>query len=243
MDILRLLKIALLVAVTGALTTATVLMVTQGRVPATEVGPAPCLDGDVNGDSSLDIGDPIFLLGHLFGGGPAPIACAQTTPVTGLPDTGQATCFGGSGVIECATASCGGQDGAYDTGCSSVGRFVDNADGTVTDACTGLMWQQTSAANDMVWCDALAYCEALILSGYTDWRLPSVRELQSIVDYGTLLPAIDAVFGATGILYWSSTSYQDDPGGAAFFVGFDVGNVNTWPKSVGARVRAVRTAE
>jgi len=80
MDTLRLLKIALLVAATAALTTATVLMVTQARVPATAVGPTPCLDGDVNGDSSLDIGDPIFLLGHLFGGGPAPIACAQTTP-------------------------------------------------------------------------------------------------------------------------------------------------------------------
>src|SRR5262249_38123095 len=90
--------------------------------------------------------------------------------------------------------------------CPSEGRFVDNGDGTVTDHCTGLMWQK-EAADIRVgqWCDALAYCEDLSLAGHDDWRLPNVRELESIVDYGRIDPAIDPEFGASSSYYWSST--------------------------------------
>lgn len=103
--------------------------------------------------------------------------------------------------------------------------FVDNGDGTVTDYATGLMWQQADDGQTRDWIDALSYAENLELAGYDDWRLPNVKELQSIVDYSrapdvTGSAAIDPVFGCTEIVdpagnpgqypyYWSSTTHED----------------------------------
>lgn len=103
--------------------------------------------------------------------------------------------------------------------------YVDNADGTVTDEATSLMWAQSDDAVELDWEDALAYANSSVLGGYDDWRLPNVKELQSIVDY-TKSPsatdedavgaAIDDVFTSTPITneagdsdygyYWTSTS-------------------------------------
>ncbi len=80
-----------------------------------------------------------------------------------------------------------GEEGVY-----GVNDFVDNADGTVTDAATGRMWQQADDGTRREWAEALAYCEALDLGGHQDWYLPNSKELQSIVDYDkTDFPAID----------------------------------------------------
>lgn len=82
---LRLAKIAALVSVVVLLNAVTTLLFVQTRVPAgAQVGPSPCVTGDVNGDSILDVADPVYLLTHLFGMGPAPQACAQTSPATML---------------------------------------------------------------------------------------------------------------------------------------------------------------
>ena len=69
-------------------------------------------------------------------------------------------------------------------------RFVDNGNGTVSDTSTGLMWQQDTDRQTgnkyyvlMTWEEALLYCENLQLGGYTDWRLPTVKELRSLADY------------------------------------------------------------
>ncbi len=191
-------------------------------------------NGDVNGDGGRDIGDAVAILGWLFSGGPAPEPICLAPPmVMGLPDTGQTTCYDQLGaVVDCNTGSDAGQDGAYDTGCSSVGRFVNNLDGTVTDLCTGLMWQQDTAdangdglhdfADGLNWFNALAYCENLSMAGKSDWRLPSVRELESIVDYETSVLRIDPVFSASPSYYWSSTSWSAN-GQYAFFEPFDPG--------------------
>ena len=65
--------------------------------------------------------------------------------------------------------------------------FTDNGDDTVTDEATGLMWQQANGSEgsdlQFSWRDALGYCEDLSLAGHDDWRLPDVKELQSIVEY------------------------------------------------------------
>jgi len=75
---LRLAKIAALISAVILLNAVTTLLFVQSRVPAAaQVGPAACVDGDVNGDAGLNIGDPIYLLQHLFQGGPGPVACAQ----------------------------------------------------------------------------------------------------------------------------------------------------------------------
>ena len=76
---LRLAKIAALVSLVVLANAVTTLLFVQGRVPVSAQVGGPCVDGDVNGDSSLDLSDAIYTLQHLFEGGPAPIACAQTS--------------------------------------------------------------------------------------------------------------------------------------------------------------------
>ena len=111
--------------------------------------------------------------------------------------------------------------------------FHDNSDGTITDRATGLMWSKADSAKAMNWQDALAWVQqnnAGKLHGHDDWRLPSVKELQSIVDYSrspdtTHSPAIDPVFACTQITneggkpdwpcYWSATTHSGFLGGAA----------------------------
>ena len=93
-------------------------------------------------------------------------------------------------------------------GGKKAGGFMDNDDGTVTDTATGLMWQQ-GAPSSMTWEAALTYADGLALAGFNDWRLPTITELQSIVDFSRASPAIDTNwFPGTGVsYYWSSTTY------------------------------------
>lgn len=103
-----------------------------------------------------------------------------------------------------------GEEGVY-----GINDFVDNADGTVTDDASGLMWQQSDDGTRREWAEALAYCEALDLAGYDDWTLPNSKELQSIVDYDrTGFPAIDedylTITEASDTLdFWTSTTFGD----------------------------------
>jgi hypothetical protein len=209
-------------------------------------GDVPVGNGDVNGDGLIDISDAIYLLTNLFTGGPAvkPIECPPAPPTGALPDTGQTKCYALAGrEIPCDSETCPGQDGSYSKGCPSEGRFVDNLDGTVTDHCTGLMWQKDTAdvngdgqigdSDQIQWCSALAYCENLRFGGgvraWDDWRLPNVRELQSIVDYGRAAtfggPSIDPVFGSVSTAYLSSTIYAGDVSDV-WVVNFYDGGVN-----------------
>jgi hypothetical protein len=64
----------------------------------------------------------------------------------GLPATGQTTCYDDLGAeIPCDDPRFPGQDGFHQAGCRPEDRFIDHGDGTVTDLCTGLMWQQDTA--------------------------------------------------------------------------------------------------
>jgi hypothetical protein len=216
-------------------------------------------NGDVNADGSVDLSDAVTILGNLFLGNPAELVplCAPPPAASGLPDTGQRTCYDEVGATsrgECFKLSCPGQDASYATGCPSQGRSVDNGDETVTDTCTGLMWQQntgdvrgdgrTDPADSVDWCDALSYCQNLSFAGHDDWRLPNVRELQSIVDYGRGNPSIDPVFsfGFSDLVggFWSSTSHAGTPVGA-WFVSFFHGGVEPINKTQELFVRAVRS--
>ena len=115
--------------------------------------------------------------------------------------------------------------------------FADNGDGTVTDHATGLTWQQSDDGKGRFWEEALADCEALTLGAQDDWRLPSIKELQGIVDYTrspdtTGSAAIDPIFAATETTdpegqpnfgyYWSGTTHLDglDLGSYAAYVAF-----------------------
>ncbi len=91
----------------------------------------------------------------------------------------------------------------------AVNEFVDNGDGTVSDIATGLMWMQADSGEGKDWENALASAENLEQAGYSDWRLPNVKELQSIVDYSGVYPAIDANFFQVtdaDAYFWTSTS-------------------------------------
>lgn len=74
-----------------------------------------------------------------------------------------------------------GQDANYLRGSEMV--FKDNGDGTVSDPNTGLMWQQSPPVEGMTWYEAKEYCENLEFGGYSDWRLPTLKELFSISNF------------------------------------------------------------
>ena len=121
-------------------------------------------------------------------------------------------------------------------------RFIDNGDGTVTDTKTGLMWEKEGCKKSLIWNDAIASCNTLNLiksRGYNDWRLPTIEELFSIVDYSRHDPAIDPVFECKSYGYWSSTTSAALPS-YAWFVNFYSGYVNHFDKAYNYYVRAVR---
>jgi hypothetical protein len=131
-----------------------------------------------------------------------------------------------------------------------TGRFVNNGNGTITDTATGLMWQQATggpfgAPQNMIWEDAIAYCEGLSLAGRTDWRLPNRNELQSLVSYSLSYPAINTTYfpdtycsGGAG-RYWSSTTYVGSTI-SAWTVDFCGGYIESITKTGTYYVRAVR---
>jgi hypothetical protein len=94
-------------------------------------------------------------------------------------------------------------------------NFTDNGNGTVTENNTGLTWQQ-GEPGAMTWVSALSYCEGLSLGDHSDWRLPNIRELESLTDYTRFNPAIDKSFfpNASAAYYWSSTTSAGGPAGA-----------------------------
>ncbi len=124
-------------------------------------------------------------------------------------------------------------------------RFKDNKDGTVTDRATGLIWQKSDSKKAMNWKEALAYAEKLKLAGRDDWRLPNVKELQSIVDYSKApdatdknkrAPAIDPVFKLTKkeSWFWTSTTHIENQ--FAYYVCF--GQAFSVRKQAGKQINA-----
>jgi hypothetical protein len=121
-----------------------------------------------------------------------------------------------------------------------INDFLDNGDGTITDEATGLTWSQADSSSGMNWEEALAWVQTMNEGnylGYDDWRLPNVKELQSIVDYSRSpdisdSAAIDPIFECTAITnevgetdypyFWSGTTHasSNGNGSAASYVSF-----------------------
>ena len=95
-----------------------------------------------------------------------------------------------------------------------------------------LEWHPINAS-PMDWDEAVKYCEGL----GNGWRLPTVQELFSIVNYNKFHPASDLDMKSAG--YWSSTTYAGNSGGA-WIVHFDDGNIYGGYESGSLYVRAVR---
>lgn len=81
---------------------------------------------------------------------------------------------------------------------------------TVLDRATGLTWQKERGAIDKTWQQALAFCEALDLGGFTDWRLPNINELASLINYAKVHPGSDFP-DIRAEQSWSSSTVVDSP--------------------------------
>ena len=122
-------------------------------------------NGDVNADGVIDVSDVITILGYLYLGNPHQLTPVCPNARVNLLATGQT--FEG-------WPDCPHMDGFYALGCPAEGRFVDNNDDTITDLCTGLMWQKyvIDVNRDGRWGDA----DSVPVS-YTHLTLPTNREV------------------------------------------------------------------
>jgi hypothetical protein len=174
-------------------------------------------------------------------------------------DTGQDLCYDVNGqVIDPAPGDkLYGQDAQHD---GPQPSYQDNGEGTITDLNTGLMWQKTpDFTNQLTWEAAVRFGEDLVLAGYDDWRLPSIKELYSLIDsrgsINALTPYIDnTVFDFTypdtstgariiDAQYSSSTHYLGTTmhgDSSAFGVNFADGRIKSYPDTKANYVRCVR---
>ena len=133
--------------------------------------------------------------------------------------------------------------------------FTDNGDGTLIHHKTGLMWMKCplgqsgadcagSSVTTYTWQQALEAADSHSFAGYSDWRLPNIKELRSIVENRCYSPAINAdVFPATPASnFWSSSPYAY-VSGYAWYVGFSGGDAYYGYRDDSYRVRLVRSGQ
>ncbi len=96
-----------------------------------------------------------------------------------LPDTGQTDCYGTGRLAQPCAGALAGQDGQV---LRHPPRYRDGGDGTVTDLVTGLMWQQ-GFTRAVAWRDAPSLAAQARTAGHADWRVPSIKELYSLMDF------------------------------------------------------------
>lgn len=185
-----------------------------------------------------------------------------------FPDTGQTKCYDNEQEITCPQPGerFYGQDAQYPriprsyTKLGNGGVVLsDNAlhgdDGgpwiMTRDNVTGLIWEVKTDAdkNDTyTWEDAqsvfIQQLNAQKFGGFSDWRLPEVKELSSLVNRGLITPAIDVAWFPKTMSsdYWSSTTLSDYTDGA-WYVHFSNGYINAFLKSLNMCVRAVRSGQ
>ncbi|MCK9197720.1 MAG: DUF1566 domain-containing protein [Syntrophales bacterium] len=91
-------------------------------------------------------------------------------------------------------------------------RFFANGNGTVTDKKTGLMWADEDNGSDIGWEDANNYCKYFRAGGYTDWRMPTQDELNTLYDVDKSKPAVCfhpySIHIATDLIHLSCTWYH-----------------------------------
>jgi len=143
-------------------------------------------------------------------------------------------------------------DGALQRGRPNpVPRFSQHPDGTVSDHATGLMWLQNAHCSTAIfWSEALDMIQALNdgthhCSGYsgsaTDWRLPQVNALKSLIDFSQADPALSAEhpFDNVQWTYWSSTT-PANMSDYALYVDLNNGTISLRHKGDGGYVWPVR---
>ncbi|MBU2992640.1 DUF1566 domain-containing protein [Octadecabacter sp. 1_MG-2023] len=134
-----------------------------------------------------------------------------------IPDTMQSTCYDATQAIDCPAAGEAffGQDAQVaDTQTS----YTDNGDGTITDNITGLMWAQTPdmngdgdilAEDKMSYEDALASAQDYDLGGYDDWRVPTIKEMYSLMNFDGVDPSGYESEDTSGLIPFIDRDYFD----------------------------------
>ena len=113
----------------------------------------------------------------------------------------------------------------------------------VRDSLTGLIWTKDVIGSHN-WKDAKQACADCRVAGATDWRLPTVKELLSLVDYGRVNPAVDTNFFAGEFGYtWTSNIDAESPSDVAWLVGLRDGYVDRHYRTLQLLVRAVRAGQ
>ena len=176
---------------------------------------------------TLGIGPTVFLVKD---------SRARMWPVRGnsglVLQTGQEQAWDSDGKLLGSTAG-SGQDGDVQAGVplpAASQRFEDQKDGTVRDLVTGLVWlKNADAFGFKTWTHALACCRSLRHgeAGLADgsergqWRLPNVREIESLVDYGQVGPCLPTGHPFDNVRpssYWTSTTVAAGPTEAMFII-------------------------
>ena len=166
---------------------------------------------DDSGSDSGDTGDG--------SGGDTSLDDITPTFSTTLVGTNQTLCYDAAGEITCPDTGADfyGQD-AQHAGASPTYTVTDDL---VRDDLTGLVWQRAQI-DGMAWSDAEAYCGALDLGGRTDWRVPSTKELYSLIDFS----------GSTGN---GSNDYSEVPDNAVPYIDTDAFDFSYGDVSAGER--------
>jgi len=118
-------------------------------------------------------------------------------------------------------------DGHHQAG---VARSYSRSGDVVIDNATGLEWQDNETVRKM-WSDAISYCSSLPLDS-GGWRLPTIEELETLVDDGRYSPSTtEGVFQhISSYHYWSSTTNADSSDyawGVHFYHGYSYSNTKT----------------
>jgi hypothetical protein len=200
--------------------------------------------------SALLVGAWVFVISACKGELPA----TEQLPATGQTNAHQAN--KNDGIPGTVTVA---DDGTLRSG--ALLRYKKLKDGTIADLNTGLIWEvkcesgcglhaydtgyrwsgDGSQETIWDWLDDINAEGGRGYAGHSDWRIPNVRELQSIVDYGQDDPSIDAIFGPTPVdSYWSSTTVVTPGPIDGWVVHFSIGSVYPDFKSNVHCVRAVR---
>lgn len=148
----------------------------------------------------------------------------------------------------------GGSGGAGGAGSGGVDRervlwepgapaFTVEGD-TVADARSGLVWERNTSSSSLAYAAAVSRCDDLVLGGQDDWRLPTLAELNSIVDPTVVDPAIDeAAFPETpSVRFWTDTQFRDLEDGG-FVVNFMIGETGSEGRDDHHRARCVRSGK
>jgi hypothetical protein len=216
----------------------------------------------------LGVATLVFVFRPASSGATAGVGKTQQSPARAyaVVDTGQVKCYDEQREVPCPAdgQAFHGQDAQV---AGAVPGYVDNGDGTVADRNTGLVWQKSPGAK-VTFTQAVAGARSVSLGGQTDWRLPTIKELYSLIvfsgldpsgssgtDTSHLVPFIDTryfdfqygdVSAGQRIIdaqYWSSTEYVSTTMGrdaTVFGVNFADGRIKGYPRDRGPNGQAMR---